>query len=70
MQENSTQSDLDPYEIEALKMIAGEKTFVWGAFVSVCGERLQKLGYLTPMPWRITEKGRAVLAAVPDEFKR
>lgn len=52
--------DLNEYEIDVLRMLAGEIDGDWGAWVSECLESLVAKGLAAP-GYRITEAGRAAL---------
>lgn len=53
-------SDLNEYEIEVLRMLAGEIERDWGAWVAACLETLVAKGLAAPA-YHITDAGRAAL---------
>lgn len=55
--------NLNQYEIEVLEMLDGRREKVWGSWVGACLDYLKEGGYVTPMPYQLTDKGRAALPA-------
>lgn len=54
-------------ERAVLRMLDGEADLPWGAWVGACLEHLEGAGYVTAMPYCITDAGRRALAQeVPD----
>lgn len=55
-------SSLNEYEIDVLRMVAGERTIPWGAWVGACLEYLEEEGYITKGPrCLLTERGKLYL---------
>lgn len=49
-------------DLNVLMMHGDIKPVVHGAAFNACSEWLMNQGYLTQMPWQLTEKGKAALA--------
>lgn len=64
MKKVSTTQSAKLYELEekALRWVNGEFPLEpWGAWIGACLGRLARMGYVTPYPYSLTEKGRAYL---------
>lgn len=59
-------SELNYYEIKALRILNGDETDIMGAWFNSCCEVLKSHGYVSGVPYQITKKGKKYISAADN----
>lgn len=59
-------SKLNCHEIKALRILNGDETDIMGAWFNSCCEYLKSRGYVSKIPYQITEKGKKYISAADN----